>query len=203
LPELSASPEDQLLAAVPLRVAFSLLRVPRDGSEPSLVEMLLHSESDLADRADPMVFPVFGRGRALLPLVGAGITAENVRDSATFLVGPCSCQVKELNPGFDLLLKDEWDKLISQEESPVAAFSEPSPTSEAPEFVAIPVGSAAAPPASGTTAQEQASVPVATANEAFRSYSRKMLLLGGIGLMGLLLVAGVVAMVVGTSTRRR
>jgi len=79
LPELTSGPEDTLLSDVPLRVSFSLLRVPRGvAAEQPLVEMLLGSEPDLVDFEEPMVFPVFGRGRALLPLIGDGITADNI-----------------------------------------------------------------------------------------------------------------------------
>ncbi len=42
-------------------------------------------------------------------LLGAGITAQNIADAAGFLVGPCSCQLKEFNPGFDLLNMADWD----------------------------------------------------------------------------------------------
>src|SRR5262245_1324091 len=116
LPELTSDPADELLAATPLKVAFSVLRVPHGvGNEQALAAMLINCESDLAGRSEPIVYPVFGRGRVLLPLIGAGITAKNIEDSAAFLVGPCSCQVKELNPGFDLLLSVEWDALLSQD----------------------------------------------------------------------------------------
>lgn len=143
LPELTDSSEDKLLAATPLQVAFSVLRVPRSGSEQPLIQMLLHSESDLAERSDPMVFPVFGRGRALLPLIGAGITPDNIHDSAAFLVGACSCEVKEQNPGFDLLLAADWDTLLSQDGVPLLASQtrNTAPPGEA-EFVPIPSGSA-------------------------------------------------------------
>jgi hypothetical protein len=203
LPELSASPEDQLLATVPLRVAFSLLRVSRDDpGEQALVAMLIHSEPDLAERSDPMAFPVFGRGRALLPLVGAGITAENIHDAASFLVGPCSCQVKEQNPGFDLLLADEWDALISYEGPPAAVVpDDPSPDA-APELVPIPAG-AAAPPAT-PNASTTVTVPtrVITARETFQISMRKFWVVGGIALAGLLLLVGVVAMALAGSERR-
>lgn len=189
LPELSASPEDQLLADVPLRVAFSLLRVPRNDAEQALVAMLLQSEPDLAERSDPMVFPVFGRGRALLPLIGAGITTENIRDSATFLVGPCSCQVKELNPGFDLLLTDAWDTLISQEIAPQPVTATLASLPSEPELVPIPTG---APSAAAATATAPA--PVVTANQAFTTEMRKAWIIGGIALAGLLLLVGVAAM---------
>jgi hypothetical protein len=114
LPELTASPDDSLAVQLPLEVKFSVLRVPRNDAEQALVAMLIGSEPDLAERSDPMVFPVFGRGRALLPLIGAGITAHNIHDAAEFLAGPCSCQVKEQNPGFDPLLAADWDGLCRQ-----------------------------------------------------------------------------------------
>lgn len=142
LPELTDSSEDKLLSATPLQVAFSVLRVSRRDAEQPLIQMLLHSESDLAERSDPMVFPVFGRGRALLPLIGAGITADNIHDSAAFLVGACSCEVKEQNPGFDLLLAADWDTLLSQDGVPLLASQtrNVAPPGEA-ELVPIPSGS--------------------------------------------------------------
>ena len=49
-----------------LRLAFSVLRVSRnDLAETTLVRNLLGSEGDLAGVTDPILFPVFGRGRAL------------------------------------------------------------------------------------------------------------------------------------------
>ncbi len=146
LPELTSAPEDALLSAAPLQVKFTLLRVPRgDAAEQPLVEMLLGSEPDLRDFEEPMVFPVFGRGRALLPLIGDGITADNIHESAAFLVGACSCEVKELNPGFDLLLTAQWDELFLMEapSSDVLA-ARAIASSGKPEFVAIPAGASAA-----------------------------------------------------------
>jgi hypothetical protein len=93
----------------PAAPASSLLRVRRDDpAERMLVRILLGSEPDLAGRAEPMAFPVFGRGRLLYALVGAGITADNVRRAASFLGGDCSCTVKRDNPGTDLLLAADW-----------------------------------------------------------------------------------------------
>jgi hypothetical protein len=142
LPELTDSSEDKLLSATPLQVAFSVLRVSRGDAEQPLIQMLLHSESDLAERSDPMVFPVFGRGRVLFPLIGAGVTAENIHDLAAFLVGACSCEVKEQNPGFDLLLAANWDNLLAQDGVPLvaAAIGGSLPPGKA-ELIPIPDGS--------------------------------------------------------------
>jgi hypothetical protein len=90
----------------------ALLRVRRDDpTEAVLVRQLLGSEPDLAGRNEPMAFPVFGRGRVLYALVGAGITAENVRKAAGFLGGDCSCTIKRDNPGTDLLLTADWGEI--------------------------------------------------------------------------------------------
>jgi hypothetical protein len=92
---------------------FSLLRLARDDPrETALVDMLLLTEPDLRELEGPIVFPVFGRGRVLYALVGAGITVPNIVDACTFVAGECSCQAKELNPGVDLLLSVDWDRRL-------------------------------------------------------------------------------------------
>ena len=89
LPELTTSPDDELLSATPLKIAFSVLRVPRDSAdEQALAGMLVRCEPDLADRTDPIAFPVFGRGRVLLPLIGAGITPRTFTTSPSFSSAP-------------------------------------------------------------------------------------------------------------------
>jgi hypothetical protein len=140
LPELTDLPDDNLVAKTPLKLSFSMLRVPRSEAEAPLVQMLVNCEPDLPGREDPMVFPVFGRGRALLPLIGAGITADNIKNSAAFLVGACSCEVKELNPGFDLLLTADWDELLSADGQPLPIVKTRNLPPGKAELVAIPPG---------------------------------------------------------------
>jgi len=74
--------------------------------------MLLDSEDDLDKAKGPVVLPVFGRGRVLVGLEGESLTAKEMTSSAKFLCGACSCRVKELNPGMDLLLTADWDALV-------------------------------------------------------------------------------------------
>lgn len=164
LPELTSAPEDNLLSAAPLKVSFSMLRVPRGvAAEQSLVDILLHSEEDLYEFNEPMIFPVFGRGRALLPLVGAGITADNIRSSADFLVGECSCEIKELNPGFDLLLSADWQSLLFNSATAAIEPELPAVSDGKIELVAIPGGA--------TPAQIPATSHQATASVEPRSES--------------------------------
>jgi len=97
----------------PLKIAFSTIRLSRgDPTEQPLVSMLLRSEVGLVDEkfaAMPMAFPIFGRGRALYALVGKGINPQNIAEACAFMVGDCSCEIKDLNPGVDILMTVNWE----------------------------------------------------------------------------------------------
>lgn len=104
---------DHEAEAPSLRVAFSLLRLSRqDAQERAFAAMLLNTEDDLPTFTDPIVFPIFGRGRVLYALVGKGINDDTVGETCAFLAGPCSCQAKAMNPGVDLLMPVDWDAAI-------------------------------------------------------------------------------------------
>ncbi len=64
---------------------------------------------------------MFGRGRLLYALVGEGINADNISEACQFMAGPCSCVVKDYNPGTDLLMTVDWEasldnSFVSEEE---------------------------------------------------------------------------------------
>ena len=107
---LSIRPED-------LKLSFSVVTLRAgDAAEKAFRETLLNSEDDLKElQHEPMAFPVFGRGRALNALVGKGINADMIDEASAFLSGPCSCQVKRQNPGFDLLTSVDWDQLLENQ----------------------------------------------------------------------------------------
>ncbi len=111
---LKAQKADDVEPNPPLRVQFSVLTVSRkDPAEAMFVQMLLHSEPDLAKFNDePLVFPIYGRGRILYALVGKGIDGDNIHEACNFLVGACSCEAKEENPGTDLLMDMAWDSVL-------------------------------------------------------------------------------------------
>jgi len=129
LPEVDEQDiDDGLLLTDPnnLRVSFSVERLARDNvDEAPLVAMLLASEPDLAEYDAPMALPVFGRGRVLYALVGQGINAETIDIACRDLIGPCTCQIKEQNPGSDLLMAVDWDARITvseEEERPLPSL---------------------------------------------------------------------------------
>jgi hypothetical protein len=122
LPKLDAQDVVNGLISIPendLRLEFSTLRVARsDPAEQAFVKMLLGTEADLKGVGEPIVFPVFGRGRVLYALVGKGIRHETIDQAATFLIGKCSCEVKERNPGVDLLLAADWTNIVKTQFNP-------------------------------------------------------------------------------------
>lgn len=119
LPEIDEQDvTDGLLQLDPdaLKIKYSVIRLKRDDpAEKFFVDMLLETESDLRDPEfvdKPMAFPVFGRGRALYALIGAGINDDMIDEACEFLAGSCSCEVKDQNPGTDLMMSVNWEKLI-------------------------------------------------------------------------------------------
>ncbi len=98
---------------VTLKIAFSVVRLSRTNpDEQFLVKQLAHIQPRFAEAKGPLVFPVFGRGRALCGLTEDEITPDNIEQVAVFLTGACSCEVKAMNPGVDLLFSVDWDAAL-------------------------------------------------------------------------------------------
>jgi hypothetical protein len=110
----------QVQSDLPLRIAFPVVEVTRSSSESCLVRSLVQSEDDLDRVRGPIVFPVFGRGRALCSLHGKDLAKpDELRRSLEYLCRACSCQVKELNPGVDLLITGNWERVFDVEKGPM------------------------------------------------------------------------------------
>ncbi len=85
-----------------------------DPTERWLVRQLLSIEDDLPQIRGSMVFGVFGRGHALPPYIGGGVTVAGLRDLIQFMHGPCACELKVSNPGIDLLMSWNWTERLPQ-----------------------------------------------------------------------------------------
>lgn len=144
--ELSGTPEsDSAFTAQDegrQRLTLGLLKVSRaDPAEQWLVRSLTAIERDLNEKplADqPMVFAVYGRGRAMPPYVGKGITTDNLVELVAFLTGACSCQVKEQSPGMDLLIRWDWEATAQR-----IGSADPGLAPSQPEYMELPVVAAA------------------------------------------------------------
>jgi hypothetical protein len=131
--EITSDPEYQPDVPIELALRFSATRIARnDPAEALFVAMLMGIEADLKDYAEkPIAVPVFGRGRALYGLTGKGINGDTIETAAKSLIGPCSCTVKELNPGVDLLMTVDWNGRLKGEAVPA------KPLPELPAFGAV------------------------------------------------------------------
>ena len=89
-----------------------VLKLARGDAEETWLLKQLDAVEELSpeEKAKPRVFGLYGRGRALEPYLGDGILAENLLDMISFINGPCSCEVKDQNPGVDLLVTWDWRK---------------------------------------------------------------------------------------------
>jgi hypothetical protein len=125
-----------------LKLGFSLVRVARTApGEHVFADILTHTEEDLTGQfaGEPMAFGIFGQGRAMFALVGKGINKDNIQEVCEFLIGRCSCEVKDRNPGTDLLMAADWSVVRQQQpELPPAAVPLPA-------AIAAPAASQAAP----------------------------------------------------------
>jgi hypothetical protein len=173
LPKLTESPKDKLRTReIELKVAFSILRLaPDDPEEEFLRRLLRHTEVDLADRREPMAFPVFGQGKVLYALIGKGINEETIAQAAQFLIGKCKCEVQDENPGVSLLMTADWEAGL---EGRLTA---------APK---LPPLTGLLRPGSGESKAEQ---PSREQRSSGFGLLTNMLLMGGVGVIGLIIVS--------------
>lgn len=111
LPDGVGLPGSELYADVPLLLKFSVLRIAADEPREAYLRDLMKSVAG-TEHGGPLLMPVFGRGRAFSVLTADELTESLTEDVVVFLSGACSCQVKEQNPGFDLLMSTNWDQQL-------------------------------------------------------------------------------------------
>jgi hypothetical protein len=87
---------------------MSVLRVRADDPQEQVFLALLTAAAEPKAAESSAVFPVFGRGRTLGGIRLADLNAAEFRSACDFLTGACSCEVKEMSPGSDLLLAADW-----------------------------------------------------------------------------------------------
>ena len=132
--------DDVLRSTIPLKISFKIERVKRhDPAEQAFLRILTANRR--IPPAEPLVVPIFGRGRTPGPLLGSSITPDTIITACEYLCGACSCQVKSGNPGYDLLFQANWqEKLQSglvvidkQLPTVLPSLNDESPTGESPQ----------------------------------------------------------------------
>ncbi len=138
-----SDPSNKLGPGPKLEIKLSAIRITRDSPEERLFITMLAGPSGLSALPDdkPFVAAVFGRGRVLG--VWSDPDESTIEEASRFLMGACSCQVKNQNPGWDLLMPVDWDSALRKaDELRLASLSKQNEGSSAskpiePETVVI------------------------------------------------------------------
>lgn len=117
----------------PLRLA--LVKLDRkDAKEQWLLRNLLAIQKIPPEKEkEPLLYAVFGRGRAMGPCLGDQISSDSIDELVAFLGGACSCVIKDQNPGVDLLFAWDWDATAEH----LVQNEEPAPVA-GPDYAEIP-----------------------------------------------------------------
>ena len=148
-------PTSQLGPGPALRVKFSLLRIKRDdAAEQAFTAMLAGPNGYMENANGPWLALVFGRGRALGAWAAEGFGDEQVDEACLFLLGACSCEVKRMNPGWDLVLNVDWNESLramgfpppppAALQKPAAAPDQPPPKPDVPKPETVTIAAAPA-----------------------------------------------------------
>ena len=99
--------DDVLRTEIPLKIHFPIFTLSRETPDELIfVKMLEHFGGH---SEEPVAIPVFGRGRALEGIPASALSEASISGACDYLCGECSCQVKDQNPGLDLLLALDWN----------------------------------------------------------------------------------------------
>jgi hypothetical protein len=126
LPVGVGQPGSTLASGVPLAVKFSILEISAaDPAEAWLLRALRARAPEKSQPGEPLVAAAFGRGRIVELFRAAELEEQLVSDASRFLCGACSCEVKQMNPGFDLLTSTTWETSLFESGSAPSATAMP------------------------------------------------------------------------------
>lgn len=173
IPEIDPTdPSNRMGPGPELKIGFPLVRLRKSDPVESVFLDTLRGPEWYGNPSDgPFLGVVFGRGRVLDARPVSECDDEWIENTALFLVGACSCQVKNQNPGWDSLFAVDWDRALaaagekaaanqaSQDENATATATATAPASAGEPPVAgapeTPAEAAVKPPASpGATVGE-------------------------------------------------
>jgi hypothetical protein len=108
----------------------------KDETEKLFCAMLAGKKSaDALAKGESFAAPVVGRGRVLGSWKLTDLDDVALEDITMFLTGSCSCRVKNQNPGWDVLLKVDWESAL--EKAKATSPARPRKSTAQPETVRI------------------------------------------------------------------
>ena len=102
--------EDVLRSPIPLKIHFPTMLLDRNDPAEAVFVAMLTQGIPAEFREKSVIVPVFGRGRMLQPLPASRMTEALILGGCNYLCGACSCQVKDQNPGLDIVVQEDWSK---------------------------------------------------------------------------------------------
>jgi hypothetical protein len=151
-------PSNRIGPGPELKIQLSLIRIRRDSPEENPFLHMIAGPKGLEalPKDQPAAAVVFGRGRVLG--IWNDLSESTIEEATLFLLGACSCEVKNLNPGWDLLSSTAWDTELEKADAdrlrPVSSQDAPPKKTESvmPQTVTFSPTEPTAPVAPATPA---------------------------------------------------
>jgi hypothetical protein len=105
-------PDSQLGPGPALMLKFTTLRLRADDPAEKVLIRMLAGPKGRIDASQSFAAAVFGRGRVLGSWNLAQLDDAALEETSMFLVGRCSCRMKNENPGWDILMNVDWPKAL-------------------------------------------------------------------------------------------
>jgi hypothetical protein len=94
----------------PVIIKFAIVKAGNGCFESTLLRKnVIPMIEGAVPKMEPLIIPVFGKGRALTVVRGDKLDAGTIDNIAYYVTGACSCEVKSRNPGIDLFIPLSWD----------------------------------------------------------------------------------------------
>jgi hypothetical protein len=139
-PQDPNDPDSQLGPGPPLKLKFGVMRVSsQDPQEKLFCAMLAGTKcAEALANGEAFAVPIFGRGRVLGSYALRDLDDTALEDMTMFLTGRCSCRVKNQSPGWDVLLKVDWESALEKvQRDSGEKLSDSQKVAPAPEAVRI------------------------------------------------------------------
>jgi hypothetical protein len=193
-PQDPDDPDSQLGPGPPLKLKFSVLRVSLDDPAEKVFAAMVAGpkQQDFIAKGAPFAGPIFAKGRVLGSWALPELDDTAIEDATLFLIGRCSCRIKNENPGWDVVLKTDWEHALAKagdEARENSAEIDPATSSEAK--AAVPEAQRQNERVKGLETYVASPSPVAPSNSQAgdRSIHFRLIPLAGVGAVVLVCLA--------------
>jgi hypothetical protein len=141
-PQDPNDPDSEIGPGPALKLKLTTLRISQQDPAEKLFCAMLAGKKCAQALANGEAFaaPVFGRGRVLNSFRVQDLDSPAIDDITMFLTGRCSCRVKDQSPGWDVLLKVDWETELQKMGVPQQSDAAGAAAPARPEVIRIEPG---------------------------------------------------------------